>query len=436
MLHGGEIYDTQAVQYDFSVNINPLGLPDTVRGALVGALDSLTQYPDQECRALRQALAQYTGVPADRILCGNGASELIEAAVRALHPGNILLTAPSFSGYRHAAEGAGVEIRYHMLRREEDFALTDRYLEDLTPDTDMAILCSPANPVGNLIEPDLLTRIVRTCEEREIWLMVDECFLGFVSDEEARTTRRFLEPRGRFSGPLGKRGEEPRGRFSGPFGDQEEEPGGRFSGPLGEQEENPEGRFSDSSCRTPEDRNRPARHLLVLDAFTKRFAMPGIRLGYLMAADPAVLQQIHAQQPEWSVSLPAQAAGCAALAAEGIKAYEMEAKRSNAISTDAISTDAKSSEGTYLEVARHMIASERRKMVKALAEMGCRVFPGNANFIFFSSEKELYRRLLARGFLIRNCDNYPGLGRGDYRIAVLRPEQNDALLQAMREILD
>ena len=405
MLHGGEIYDTQAVQYDFSVNINPLGLPDTVRGALVGALDSLTQYPDQECRALRQALAQYTGVPADRILCGNGASELIEAAVRALHPGNILLTAPSFSGYRHAAEGAGVEIRYHMLRREEDFALTDRYLEDLTPDTDMAILCSPANPVGNLVEPDLLTRIVETCEEREIWLMVDECFLGFVPDEEARTTRRFVEPGGK--------------------------PGGRFSGPLGEQEENPEGRFSDSSCRTPEDRNRPARHLLVLDAFTKRFAMPGIRLGYLMAADPAVLQRIHAQQPEWSVSLPAQAAGCAALAAEGIKAYEMEAKRSNAISTDA-----KSSEGSYLEAARLMIASERRKMVKALAEMGCRVFPGNANFIFFSSEKELYRRLLARGFLIRNCDNYPGLGRGDYRIAVLRPEQNDALLQAMREILD
>ena len=149
-----------------------------------------------------------------------------------------------------------------------------------------------------------------------------------------------------------------------------------------------------------------------------------------MAADPAVLQRIHAQQPEWSVSLPAQAAGCAALAAEGVKAYEMEAKRSNAISTDA-----KSSEGTYLEAARHMIASERRKMVKALAEMGCRVFPGNANFIFFSSEKELYRPLLARGFLIRNCDNYPGLGRGDYRIAVLRPEQNDALLQAMREIL-
>ena len=385
MLHGGEIYDTQAVQYDFSVNINPLGLPDTVRGALVGALDSLTQYPDQECRALRQALAQYTGVPADRILCGNGASELIEAAVRALCPRNILLTAPSFSGYRHAAEGAGAQIRYHMLRMEEDFALTDRYLEDLTPDTDMAILCSPANPVGNLVEPDLLTRIVETCEEREIWLMVDECFLGFVSDEEARTTRRFLEPRGR---------------------------------------------FSDSSCRTPEDRNRPARHLLVLDAFTKRFAMPGIRLGYLMAADSAILQQIHAQQPEWSVSLPAQAAGCAALAAEGIKAYEMEAKRSNAISTDA-----KSSEGTYLEAARHMIASERRKMVRALAEMGCRVFPGNANFIFFSSEKELYRPLLARGFLIRNCDNYPGLGRGDYRIAVLRPEQNDALLQAMREIL-
>ena len=348
MLHGGEIYDTQAVQYDFSVNINPLGLPDTVRGALVGALDSLTQYPDQECRALRQALAQYTGVPADRILCGNGASELIEAAVRALHPGNILLTAPSFSGYRHAAEGAGVEIRYHMLRREEDFALTDRYLEDLTPDTDMAILCSPANPVGNLIEPDLLTRIVETCEEREIWLMVDECFLGFAADGEERTMRRLLAA------------------------DGEERP----------------------------------KRLMVLDAFTKRFAMPGIRLGYLMAQDPEILQKVHAQQPEWSVSVPAQIAGLAAL----------------------------ETERAYMESARGLVISERRRMAQALGRLGFAVFPGEAGYLFFSSETELFEPLLSRGFLIRRCDNYEGLERGDYRIAVRRPEDNSRLLRALEEI--
>ena len=136
--HGGEIYNDKNIQFDFSVNINPLGIPALVKEDLSALISGtagwdscLEQYPDQDCAELREALSVYTGVRADRILCGNGASELIEAAVRAIRPESILLTAPSFSGYRHAAEGAGVRILYHELRREEDFCLTERYLEDL-----------------------------------------------------------------------------------------------------------------------------------------------------------------------------------------------------------------------------------------------------------------------------------------------------------------
>ena len=118
MLHGGEIYNSIEVRYDFSVNINPLGIPENVLRSLRENLSLLTQYPDQECRELRLALEKHTGVPASQILCGNGASELIEAAVRGLHVQKILLTAPSFSGYRHAAESHGCQILYHGLRRE------------------------------------------------------------------------------------------------------------------------------------------------------------------------------------------------------------------------------------------------------------------------------------------------------------------------------
>ncbi len=349
MLHGGEIYNSIEVRYDFSVNINPLGIPENVLRSLQENLSLLTQYPDQECRELRLALEKYTGVPARQILCGNGASELIEAAVRGLHAGRILLTAPSFSGYRHAAESYGCEILYHELRREENFALTDRYLEDLAQKPDLAILCSPANPIGNLIAPDLLLRIAETCEVQGTWLMVDECFLGFLADEGRHTMRRFLVPSAAF---------------------------------------------------------QQFQRLLVLDAFTKRFAIPGIRLGYLMAANPEILAMIHAQQPEWSVSIPAQIAGHAALE-NGME---------------------------YMDKARALVGSEKKKIAAALEKLGCRVFPGEANYIFFSCKKELYEPLLQRGILIRSCDNYPGLEKGDYRVAVLRPEENDILLEALAEI--
>ena len=49
---------------------------------------------------------------------------------------------------------------------------------------------------------------------------------------------------------------------------------------------------------------------------------------------------------------------------------------------------------------------------------------------------DLKERLLARGVLIRSCANYPGLGASDYRIAVRLPEENDALLDALKEVLD
>ena len=445
--HGGEIYNNKNIQYDFSVNINPLGIPAFVKEDLSSLISGtkgrdscLEQYPDQACTELREALSVYTGVRADHILCGNGASELIEAAVRAIRPESILLTAPSFSGYRHAAEGAGVRILYHELRREEDFCLTERYLEDLErlgrnerdPQTfglpsqnpgfhfqnsgcfsAMAILCNPANPVGNTIEPGLLERIVEKCSRLRIWLLIDECFLGFLKDEKARTARRY---------------------FTMDTGAAE---AGASGGTL-----------------TGSGENEPDR-LLVLDAFTKRFAMPGIRLGYLMAQNIDLLKKIQAQQPEWSVSVLAQKAGLAALKAElpqkrgmtELKADLSQKAGLTALQADFMQKEIPGAMGsempepveyTYMDRARALVAAERKKMKEALQKMGFRVFPGEANYIFFSvgetegrKRPDLQAALLKQGILIRSCEDYVGLQKGDYRAAVLSPEKNAALLTAL-----
>ena len=480
--HGGEIYHNKNIQYDFSVNINPLGIPASVKEDLSALISGaagwdscLEQYPDQDCTELRDALSVYTGVRADHILCGNGASELIEAAVRAIRPESILLTAPSFSGYRHAAEGAGVRILYHELRREEDFCLTERYLEDLErlghngrnpqtfglpsqtpglpsqtsgPLSVMAILCNPANPVGNTIEPGLLERIVEKCSQLRIWLLIDECFLGFLKDEKARTARRYFTT-DTGAAKAGASGVYLTGSRSNDQGFEGNESDFEGNEPNCEEIEPDLKGVGAGSEGIRTDR------LLVLDAFTKRFAMPGIRLGYLMAQNTDLLKKIQAQQPEWSVSVLAQKAGLAALKADLPQKRgktELKADLSQKAGLAALKADfpqkavpgalesemPESAGNTYMDRARALVAAERKKMKEALQKMGFRVFPGEANYIFFSAGEttgrerpDLQAALLKQGILIRSCENYVGLRKGDYRVAVLSPEKNAALLTAL-----
>ena len=61
-IHGGDIYRNQ-VRLDFSVNVNPLGMPDGVEEALHEAVSSVQEYPDMEALALKESLAEKLAVP-------------------------------------------------------------------------------------------------------------------------------------------------------------------------------------------------------------------------------------------------------------------------------------------------------------------------------------------------------------------------------------
>ena len=100
---------------DFSANISPLGLPESVRAAIAAALTEADRYPDRDCRALRAALAAHESIPELWLLCGNGAADLIWRAVLAAKPKHALLTVPCFSEYEAALEAGGCEIRYWPL---------------------------------------------------------------------------------------------------------------------------------------------------------------------------------------------------------------------------------------------------------------------------------------------------------------------------------
>ena len=149
-------------------------------------------------------------------------------------------------------------------------------------------------------------------------------------------------------------------------------------------------------------------HLVLLRAFTKSYAMAGLRLGYCLTANEGLREQLGKFAQPWSVSTPAQAAGVAALTC--CPHWPAEGRR-------------------FVEEARPGLAA-------GLTAAGCTVIPGQANYLLFRlpGVANLKERLLERGVLIRSCANYYGLGPDWYRVCVRGEEENRRLLAALSEV--
>jgi threonine-phosphate decarboxylase len=106
----------------------------------------------------------------------------------------------------------------------------------------------------------------------------------------------------------------------------------------------------------------------------------------------------------WSVSVPAQLAGIAALQDEAYKTRSLL-----------------------------LLAQEKVAMHNQLQQLGFKLFGSRANYIFFQSSIGLYEFCLKRGVLIRDCSNYKGLSEGFYRIAVRQQKDNQVLLGILKE---
>lgn len=347
-IHGGDWAGFQeeygGCPLDFSANTSPLGLPEGVRQAVIASLEYADRYPDPLCRSLREALGRHYHLPAGQILCGNGAADLIFRLTRAVHPRRALITAPAFAEYRLALEECGCQPEEFLLTEESGFFVTDAILERIRPGIDLVILCEPNNPTGLTTDPALLRRILEHCASLGVLLMVDECFNDFLECPAEHTL-------------------------------------------IGELASHP--------------------NLLILRAFTKFYAMAGLRLGCILSANPALLEGMAAAGQPWSVSTPAQAAGTAAL-----------------------------NETAYASALRALIAGERPRLRKGLEALGCRVIPGEANYLlFYHPDPALAEKLRPRGILLRECGGYSGLGPGWYRTAVRTGRENDVLLQTIREVL-
>ncbi len=340
--HGGDVFALGEPVLDFSISLNPLGMPPCAVEAARESLLVPAHYPDPCCRDLVRAIARRDGVEEGQVLCGNGASDLIDRLVRAVGPERALVAAPAFTEYEKFLKINHCKVDFHFTQERENFTLTERVLGEITADTGLVFLCDPGSPGGALLEGDLLRAVLARCRAVGALLAMDQCFLELTRADPRRLA--------------------------------DELPGGG---------------------------------LVLLRALTKSFAMAGLRVGYCLSGERGLLERMEALSQPWAVSVPAQAAAAAAL--EGAPDWPSR--------------------------CLDIVERERGRISAALERAGAKVYPSDTNFLLFRwRDEELKQKLLRRGILIRQCNDFRGLDGRYFRVSVRTREENDRLIQALGEV--
>ncbi|MSQ40321.1 MAG: histidinol-phosphate transaminase [Dehalococcoidia bacterium] len=317
-------------------NENPYGPSPRVQAALRD-YQSYHIYPDPFQRAIRDALASYTGLDASNIVAGSGCDELIDLLLRlTLAPGDeVIDCVPTFGMYAFGTRVCGG--RYVPVPRDQAFQVDVKAVKAaITPRTKVIFVCSPNNPTGNLPPEAAVEELLKS----GVLVVVDETYYEF--------SRHTFVP-------------------------------------------------------------WIARHdnLVVLRSFSKWAGLASLRVGYGLMA-PALAAYLMAIKPPY-LSSAAQVALLASLEDKDTLLQRVDA-----------------------------IVRERERLFARLRQLpGMAPVPSAGNFLLCrvmgKPAAQVNQELVQRGIFIRYFDS--GRLKEYLRITVGRPDQSDAVVSALQEIL-
>ena len=379
--HGGNIYKIFREKnikeiLDYSSNINPYGIPESLKKRITENLEILERYPDPDYVELRQKLSNLNKVNLSDIILGNGATEIIFLFMKVINPKKILIVSPTFGEYERAVKATGIsgdivslscsngdnknienkkiEIEYFELKESDDFNLNIGNLKnELEKKYDLLIICNPNNPTGKFLKLAQTEEILKECNKYDTKLFIDEAFIEFLADG-----------------------------------------------------------MKESIINTEENKN----NLFVTRAFTKFFAIPGLRLGYGMYFDRELEKKISEKKEPWSVNNFAEMAGLTVL-----------------------------DDAEYIEKTLKWIAEEKIYMYEKLNEIsGIKVYETEVNFITGKIDEKLFseglnvkilrEKMLEQGILIRDASNFKFLDERFFRLAIKDRASNERVIEVMKEI--
>jgi histidinol-phosphate aminotransferase len=320
-------------------------LPAVVQ-ALATAAGETNRYPDNGALVLTAALAERYGVDPEQVVTGCGAVMLCQQLAQSYNdPGTSIAFAwRSFEMYPLLAQVAGARSIQVPLTPGRPGGPADTHDLDalgaaIDDTTRLVFVCNPNNPTGTAVRRPELERFLDAVPA-ETLVVLDEAYREFVTDPDVPDGLELM-------------------------------------------------------------RGRP--NVAVLRTFSKAWGLAGLRVGYLIAEDPAVADAVRRTHVPFSVSMPAQAAAVAAL-------------------------------GSDEEVRRRCAAvtAERERLTAGLRDRGLDVADSQANFVWLplgERTAEVAAALEARAVITRP---FPGDG---IRVTVGTPEEDDVFLTALDGVL-
>jgi histidinol-phosphate aminotransferase len=314
--------------------------------ALAATAGETHRYPDNGAVVLTAALAQRYGVDPAQVVPGGGAVLLCQQLAQSFNdPGTAMAFAwRSFEMYPLLAQVAGAHsLRVPLVPSVPGGSADTHDLDGLAAavddDTRLLFVCNPNNPTGTAVRRPELERLLDRVPE-SVLVVLDEAYREFVTDPDVPDGIELM-------------------------------------------------------------RGRP--NVAVLRTMSKAWGLAGLRVGYLVAEDPAVADAVRRTHVPFSLATLAQAAAVAALASED-------------------------------EVRRRVAAvvAERDRLTAALRDRRLEVPDSQANFVWLPLGEATARvaaALEGRGVITR-----PFAGEG-LRVTVGTPEEDDLFLAALDEVL-
>ena len=352
-LHGGNIYKFQREGkndiLDYSSNINPLGVPQKFINIAKESFDKLVNYPDPYYIDLRKKIAEFNSLDLSNIIVGNGATEILFLYLKALKPKKVLILAPCFVEYERALKSVSAEINYFELKESDNFY----------PDIENLKKEIETNSYDLLLFCNPNNPTGQFIKLEDIKKVVDVC--------EKKNTKIFVDEA------------------------------------FIEFTEN----WQEKTVSLFKNKN-----IFIMRAFTKFFAIPGLRLGYGIGFDEEILNRMWDEKEPWTVNTFANLAGLIML-----------------------------DDKEYIEKSEKWILEEKKFMYKELSEFQyLKAYKTECNFILLKiqniSSTSLRDKMIEKNILIRDASNFKFLDYHFVRLAIKDRESNIKVLEALADIME
>ena len=327
-------------------NENPYGPSPRAADALVNLAAQVLNYSDANSTDLREAIAARTGTTAAHVVVGNGSEAILQMLCLALlSPGDRVLTQrPAFGLHEIYPRMMGAQMELLELTPALDFDV-DAWCAALARGPKMVMLANPSNPVGCMFDQAAFRRLLDATPVGTL-LVVDEAYV-----EYARLAPGYPDVLSLLRAW-----------------------GGAW---------------------------------IVLRTFSKAWGLAGLRVGYGIACDAALVQLLDRVRTPFGVNVAAQLAALAVLG-----------------------------DDAHMEHAVACTVRDREAMAAALRAMGLRVAPSAANFLFVDLGQPngpANEALLARGVIVKP---WKDVGFETFiRVSIGTPADNALFLDTLREWL-